>query len=195
MDNTLLVEDRECGDCVACCVELVIEDPELVKLPGVKCQHLAKTGGCSIYQSRPQTCRTWYCMWRYMPLLDEEWRPDMKGIMIKRVFDNIPEGYADKVALNFEIIGKKSVIHDMNFIEVLSGYIVQGFPCFISYGNPRCALRMAFLNEQLLPLIETRNLELMKTKLTAALKSCIKHSNNKMIIKDNKVVTTSSLKK
>ena len=195
MENTLLVADRECGGCTACCVELIIEDPELTKLPGVKCQNLAKTGGCSIYQTRPKTCRDWYCMWRYMPLLDEEWRPDIKGIMIKRVFDNIPEAYADKVALNFEIIGKKSVIHDMNFIEVLSGYIVMGFPCFISYGNPRCALRMAFLNDQLLPLIETRNLELMKDKLTAALKSCIKHSNKKMIINDGKIVTMSSLKK
>ena len=57
-------------------------------------------------------------MWRFMPQLSNEWRPDLKGVMIKRVFNNIPPGYEGKIALNFEIIGKKSAIHDMDFIEV-----------------------------------------------------------------------------
>tara|TARA_R110002096_G_scaffold257381_1_gene450887 strand:+ start:233189 stop:233770 length:582 start_codon:yes stop_codon:yes gene_type:complete len=189
MDNKLLVENRECGACTVCCVELVIEDPELVKLPGVNCKHLKRSGGCGIYQTRPATCEKWYCMWRFMPLLDDDWRPDQKGVLIKRVFDNIPAGYEGKLALNFEIIGKKSIIHDMNFIEVLAGYIVQGFPCFISYAKPRRALQMAFLNDQLLPLIESRNLEALKDRLSSALKSCIKHSTDKMIIEDGEVVT------
>mgnify|MGYP006985886193 FL=1 len=51
-----------------------------------------------------------------MPQLSNEWRPDLKGVMIKRVFNNIPPGYEGKIALNFEIIGKKSAIHDMDFI-------------------------------------------------------------------------------
>ena len=189
MENKLLVQNRECGACTACCVELVIEDPELVKLPGVKCPHLKRKGGCSIYETRPETCKNWYCMWRYMPLLGDEWRPDQKSVLIKRVFDNIPAGYEGKIALNFEIIGKKSIIHDINFIEVIGGYIVQGFPCFISYGKPKRALRMAFVNDQLLPLIESRNLERLKAKLSSALKSCIKHSKDKMIIEDGKVIT------
>lgn len=189
MDNSLLVENRECGACTVCCVELTIEDPELVKLPGVKCQNLSKKGKCNIYPDRPETCRTWYCMWRYMPLLGEEWRPDVKGVFIKRAFNNIPPAYADKIALNFEIIGKKSGIHDIEFIEVLGGYIMQGFPCFLSIGKPRQTSRMAFLNDQLKPIIESRNLPLLKEALSSALKSCIKHSKDKMIIKDGKVVT------
>lgn len=188
MTNKLLVENRECGDCTACCVELTIEDPELVKLPGVKCQHLHKQGGCKIYDHRPKTCRDWYCMWRFMPQLGDEWRPDLKGIMIKRVFNNIPAGYEGKIALNFEVIGKKSVIHDINFIEVIGGYILQGFPCFLSIGKPRHSLSMVFLNNKLLPLIESRNLELLKTTLSDALKHSTKNLGPKMKIEDGRVV-------
>jgi len=187
MDNKLLVKNRECGECTACCVELVIEDPKLVKLPGVKCKHLKRSGGCGIYQTRPRTCQEWYCMWRFMPLLDKSWRPDQKGVLIKRIFEKIPAGYEKKLALNFEIIGKKSVIHDINFIEVLAGYIVQGFPCFISYAKPKRTLQMVFLNEKLLPFIESRNIKVLKEKLSSVLESCVKSSTNKMIIKDGKV--------
>ncbi|MDG1437670.1 MAG: hypothetical protein P8P98_01740, partial [Emcibacteraceae bacterium] len=171
MENTLLVPSRECGECTACCVELTIEDPDLVKLPGVKCQHLNRKGGCGIYDTRPKTCKNWYCMWRFLPNLDDTWRPDLKGVMIKRVFNNIPAGYDNKAAINFEIIGKKSVIHDLTFIEVLGGYIVNGFPCFLSIGKPRRLAAMVLLNEQLKPLIESRNLPLLKETLSSALKA------------------------
>ncbi|MCP5382310.1 MAG: YkgJ family cysteine cluster protein [Kordiimonadaceae bacterium] len=189
MDTDLLVKDRECGECAACCIELIIEDPDLVKLPGVKCKNLKKNGGCNIYQTRPKTCREWFCMWRFLPLLTDEWRPDKMGILIKREYDNIPPKYQGKIALNFEIIGRKSVVEDMNFIEVLCGYILQGIPCFISYAKPRHELRMVFLNDRLRPLIETRNLPLLKDSLSSALKSCIKNSRHKIFIREGKVIT------
>lgn len=194
MDNQLLVEGRECGECTACCIELTIEDPKLVKLPGVPCEHLLKKGGCSIYSDRPETCKRWYCMWRFMPLLDDSWRPDLKGIMIKRIFDNIPPAYAGKIALNFEIIGKKSVVKDIDFIEVLGGYILQGFPCFISFGKPRFALQMVFLNDKLRPAIESRNLPLLKELLSSALKACIKSPSERMMISEGKVIGIHSKK-
>jgi len=188
VDTELLVKDRECGNCTACCVELIIQDPELVKLPGVKCRHLNKTGGCSIYQTRPKTCREWFCMWRFLPLLGEDWRPDKSGVLIKREYDNIPPGYEGKIALNFEIIGRKAVVEDLIFIETLCGYIMKGIPCFISYAKPRHELRMVFLNDRLRPLIETGNFPLLKDSLSSALKSCIKHSKRKIFIRDGKVI-------
>ncbi len=186
-DNSLLVEDRECGACTVCCVNLTIDDPALQKLPGVKCKNMIKAGGCKIYQDRPKTCRDWYCMWRYIPGLDESWRPDLKGIVIKRVFEDIPQGYENKIALDFEVIGPKKVIHDTDFINILAGYITQGFPCFLSYGQPRTAATMTFLNNLLLGPIESGNLELVKEKLSAAFKICVKEKKDKIIIKDGKI--------
>jgi len=191
MNNQLLIADRECGECTVCCVELTIEDQELVKLPGIKCKNLLKKGGCSIYQNRPNTCKSWYCMWRFLPLLDDQWRPDLKGILISRVFDNIPEKYSDKIALEFSIIGKRSVISDIQFIEVLCGYIVSGFPCFISYGTAGKSSRKQMLNDLLLPAIENRDFELIKKKISQAFMNCVKHPKNKMKIKNGKIVIIS----
>ncbi|MCC3861565.1 YkgJ family cysteine cluster protein [Pseudemcibacter aquimaris] len=188
MDNTLLVEGRECGKCEACCVELTIQDPELLKLPGVKCQHLSKKHGCTVYENRPKTCRDYYCMWRFMPNLDENWRPDLKGIMIRRAYNGIPKGYEGKIALNFEVIGKKSVIHDMDFIEVLGGFIVNGFPCFLSIGKPRRQTSLVFLNNKILHLIQNRNLDGLKATLTDALKHSAKNVGKKMYIEDGEII-------
>ncbi len=194
MENTLLVEHRECGECAACCVNLTINDPELQKLPGVKCRHLNKSGGCKIYQTRPKTCRDWYCMWRFIPGLDDSWRPDLKGIVIKRVFENIPTGYENKIALDFEIIGPKKVIHDIEFINVLGGYINQGFPCFISYGKPRTAAALVFLNDLLLGAIESRNLDLIREKISEAFNICRTKSKDKIMIKDGQIKVIPAVK-
>lgn len=188
MDNKLLVKNRECGKCEACCVELTIQDPELLKLPGVKCHNLSRNGGCKIYQNRPKSCSDWYCMWRFMPNLSEDWRPDLKGVMIKRLTHGIPKGFEGKIALNFEIIGKKSVIHDMEFIEVLGGYVVNGFPCFISIGKPRRQSSLVFLNNKILPLIESRNLEGLKAVLSEALKHSAKNAGKKLRIEDGEII-------
>ena len=66
------VPERECGDCSECCT--------LHGMPGGSkpCRYLAEGGGCSIYERRPTTCRTWFCEWRY-GLGAEEDRPDRIG--------------------------------------------------------------------------------------------------------------------
>lgn len=195
MTNTLLIENRECGACTVCCVNLTINDPELQKLPGVKCKNMVKTGGCKIYENRPKTCRDWYCMWRFIPGLSDEWRPDLKGIVIKRVFDDIPAGYEDKIALEFEIIGSKKVIHDTEFINLLRDYINKGFPCFISYGKPRTATTMVFLNDILLGPFESHNLDLVCEKITEAFKICLKKPKDKIMIRDGEIIITPARKK
>ena len=54
---------RACGDCVACCRVLNIDEPDMVKPADQMCMHC--TGkGCGIYDSRPNVCRVWDCAWR-----------------------------------------------------------------------------------------------------------------------------------
>ncbi len=195
MSNTLLVENRECGECTVCCVNLTINDPDLQKLPGVKCTNMIKAGGCKIYDSRPKACRDWYCMWRFLPNLDDTWRPDLKGIVIKRVFDDIPAGYEGKIALEFEIIGPKKIIHDADFINMISSFILQGFPCFISYGKPRTVTTMVFLNDLLREAIESRIPELIEEKISNAFKICLKKPKDKIVIRDGEVKVIPSRKK
>ncbi len=78
MGDERLVPGRECGDCTVCCAVPTIDDPEIQKKPGIHCRHCAT--GCTIYESRPKSCRDFFCAWRMMPRLGPEWRPDRSGI-------------------------------------------------------------------------------------------------------------------
>jgi hypothetical protein len=75
-----LVPGRECGECVACCVEIAIDDPQLSKAAGQACAHCSAQG-CAIYASRPHSCRAWYCAWRRLADLPDHLRPDCSGLM------------------------------------------------------------------------------------------------------------------
>lgn len=71
---------RRCGDCTVCCVALGIEDAFVRKAAGTPCQHL--TGrGCGVYELRPDTCRTWECLWKRSGAVPTEARPDRLGAM------------------------------------------------------------------------------------------------------------------
>jgi hypothetical protein len=66
---------------VKCCEDLKIDSPELEKPAGLLCKNCT-TSGCAIYESRPDVCRTWYCLWRLSDKLSEELRPDLAKIVI-----------------------------------------------------------------------------------------------------------------
>ena len=63
-DNPILVPGRDCGTCNVCCVALTINDPALKKVQGYRCPNTLPDKSCAIYESRPRTCRTFYCGWR-----------------------------------------------------------------------------------------------------------------------------------
>lgn len=75
-----LAEGRSCGDCTICCETLKITVPELLKPAGVLCEHCTG-GGCSIYETRPQVCREWYCLWRRLGQMPDVLRPDRLGVV------------------------------------------------------------------------------------------------------------------
>jgi hypothetical protein len=62
---------RECGECTLCCKLMGVG--ELKKPAGTWCTHC--TGGCSIYETRPQECRDFVCAWLESHALDERWKP------------------------------------------------------------------------------------------------------------------------
>ena len=52
---------NHCGTCTACCRVFAI--PALNKPAGQWCQHCDIGVGCKIYNSRPQTCVEYECLW------------------------------------------------------------------------------------------------------------------------------------
>ncbi len=74
---------RECGECVVCCY--VCEVPELQKPLNSLCKHCTVGQGCKIYEMRPQSCRTYNCVWKEGGISDERLRPDRCGVLFDRV--------------------------------------------------------------------------------------------------------------
>ena len=77
-----LVPGRDCGDCVVCCSTMNIDKPDVQKHSGMLCRHCVG-GGCAVYETRFDVCRTFHCGWRQMPNLGDGWRPDRSGVMIE----------------------------------------------------------------------------------------------------------------
>ena len=75
-------EERECGGCTACCFTHSVAR---AGIPVTKmfewCGHCTQGVGCSIYENRPGSCRTYKCLW-LLDSLDESMRPDRWGIVI-----------------------------------------------------------------------------------------------------------------
>lgn len=77
-----LVPGRECGDCKVCCIVSPIDEAEMQKRSNSMCRHRL-TGGCGIYETRPTVCSLYFCGWRRLAFLDDDWRPDKSGVLIE----------------------------------------------------------------------------------------------------------------
>jgi hypothetical protein len=71
---------KQCGDCTLCCKLLIVS--ELEKPKGQWCRHVDMSKGCTIYSERPQSCRTFRCVWLMDPNLDEAWKPNRCNMIL-----------------------------------------------------------------------------------------------------------------
>ncbi|MGX1149118.1 Fe-S-cluster containining protein [Bradyrhizobium ottawaense] len=70
---------RQCGSCNACCdiLEVAAVDKPVNQL----CKHWQTGTGCTIYDRRPQMCRSFVCAW-LQGHLDDDWFPAKSGIIV-----------------------------------------------------------------------------------------------------------------
>lgn len=73
-----------CDGCTACCTIMGVH--ELNKPVNTRCVHCEAGVGCAIYETRPQSCRTFECVWlqtqRGMKPLARELRPDASRVVM-----------------------------------------------------------------------------------------------------------------
>ena len=127
--NEDLILDRECGDCIVCCRLPSIEDPNLVKPAGVLCHHCTGTG-CGIYAMRPQSCREFYCQWRQLAVLDDNWRPDRSGVLISSKW--LGNGPGSEAAMVMVAFADHSVVFDDGFAALVAMSIDRGIEVILS---------------------------------------------------------------
>ncbi|HYO27233.1 MAG TPA: hypothetical protein VER68_03085 [Azonexus sp.] len=73
-----------CGTCTLCCKTMKVH--ELDKAAHVWCQHCQIGKGCEIYETRPESCRIYDCLWLQTQRLDRpmaaELRPDRSRVVV-----------------------------------------------------------------------------------------------------------------
>lgn len=77
---------RQCGDCTLCC--RLVPVAEISKADGVRCRHQGFRG-CSIYATRPLSCRAYACAWLEDPTAADLRRPDHAGYVVDMMPDFI----------------------------------------------------------------------------------------------------------
>jgi hypothetical protein len=79
-DPVSRVPGRNCGSCALCCK--LIGFAEINKPRGQWCPHCLKSRGCGIYESRPNECRDFDCLWLTNANFGEEWEPTRSKMVI-----------------------------------------------------------------------------------------------------------------
>lgn len=125
-----LAEGRDCGTCQACCELMGVR--ELGKPYATRCQHQCSSG-CAIYEARPYGCRVFECLWRMMPDMPLDMRPDKSGIML----------YADRASAGGKALYLCEVWPDAfanmpdGFVKFMENYVneTQGKAVLVPYGK------------------------------------------------------------
>lgn len=154
-----LAPNRECGGCTVCCEALTINVPELKKLPGILCKN-CKEGGCSIYEARPEVCRKWYCGWRMLEDMEDEWRPDRCGFVVSMVDkEDIPPGYSSPIGFKFDLVGNARCVTWEPFLHRIATLVHNSVPVFFTTpGHPvGYAARKVLLNPNLQTAVAARD--------------------------------------
>lgn len=156
-DESHLVPERQCGECTACCVVLQIDDKQFKKPADQACDNLMEQGGCKIYACRPSVCQDWYCAWRFMAQLDESWRPDRSGILLR----------SDENGIIFQPIGEaKTVLTTDRAIELIAGGVAQGIPMSMSIPTREGYRSYAMsLNDYLAEAVQSMNLVIIQDRM------------------------------
>lgn len=165
-----VVPGRECGACTVCCKTLKIDAPELKKLADVLCPHCTLNAGCKIYETRPQVCQNWYCGWRRMRHLSDEWRPDRCGVLICIVGakEGIPPEFP-QFGLKFDVINSPDVLNWDPLLKYIAFEISRGTPAFLGTPAPiGFERRKVFLNYLMAHAVASRQRLLMLDALQRA---------------------------
>ena len=166
--------DRPCGECSVCCTYKPIDAPGFAKAPGLACQHCLPAGGCGIYETRFEICRTYRCGWKYLDWLPEAIRPDRSGVLIDIVEAQTP-GYELEATL---LAIRDGADFERNPIpDIIASLIEQDVLVYIARPGPPGMLNAKTpMNERLGPTIRNRDADRLFVELIGAARALEKHA-------------------
>jgi hypothetical protein len=155
--QTHLVPGRECGSCKVCCVALTIDDPELQKAQGHRCRNARRDNSCAIYETRPNTCRTFFCGWRLLKWIREPMRPDASGVLVRMHRQISPETGEERPGVIFMLL-TKAALKAEGLAESVAAAVAANVPVYLNVpGPPGYTSSMAQINEVLQHAVLTKD--------------------------------------
>jgi hypothetical protein len=136
-DGMTLIPGRDCGECTVCCVAPSINKPEIQKLSGARCRHCIG-GGCSIYETRPPVCRSFYCAWRTVDIFGDDWRPDKSGVLAYVETEGISDSFDLSTGIGLMLVGNPlKIVRQKYFQDFVMTGVMNSVPLFLSLPGPR----------------------------------------------------------
>lgn len=78
---TVLMDEpnmRQCGDCSLCCTVMAVS--EIAKPGNCRCDKLTTLGRCSVYNTKPQSCTEFKCLW-LQGMMPEDLKPSRSRVV------------------------------------------------------------------------------------------------------------------
>lgn len=165
-----LVAGRACGACNACCHYLKIDEVRFRKPPAQLCMHWDREKACTIYARRPDSCRDFYCGWLQFTWLDESWRPDRCGILVRPVAQN------GGIAIIFLLIAGNEALDSDGAAIVIGNVVASDIAAYLEVPGPAgfMGARME-LNAMLRPPVERGDLAEIRRLLVVGAEHARRH--------------------
>ena len=120
---------RSCGACTVCCTAMAIDKPDIQKEAGVTCRYCRN--GCTRYPEWPALCRDYFCGWRKLAILGEEWRPDRSGVLAEIVRDGDEEQLVLMLVTN-----PLRTVRQPWFVDFIARSVRSGVPLVLGIPGP-----------------------------------------------------------
>ena len=134
MSTQTLLPNRDCETCDVCCIVPSIDVSEIQKASSARCVHC--TQGCAIYETRPAVCRDYFCGWRRLPAIPQDWRPDKCGVLTElTTVDISPSRQATGIVLTL-IANPLKTVRAPWFSAFVARTIAANTPVFLALPGP-----------------------------------------------------------
>ncbi len=153
-----LVPGRSCGTCNVCCVALTINEPPLLqKVQGIRCKNLQADHLCAIYDTRPDTCRTFFCGFRYLKWVKDTLRPDMSDVLVRMQQEKPGSAYTAKIGVVFMLLSPAALKAE-GLLESIAAGVMGDVAVYLSIpGPPGQTASIALVNDVLRHAVITRD--------------------------------------
>jgi hypothetical protein len=141
---------RVCGECQACCNGWLAAEILGYKMGGGNPCHFLRPQGCSIYERRPELCRSFVCGWlKPDSPFPEDWRPDRSGFIIR---EGLWEGRRCWLLQHAGKDPSEEVMEVMRQHTIATGepHIIKKLNSWLCYGKPEFQQAMLRLSQEVI---------------------------------------------